>query len=495
MRAEDAYLAAAFTDESLRRRAVTGAAATIVVQALRFALKFASVVVLGRLLVPADFGIVAMVAPIFAFVGTLNDLGFGQAIVQKNDITHRQVSALFWINLLVSIVLAAGLMAASPLVGWIYGEPKTIGVTIVLAALIVVGTLGLVPGALLSRRMRFVPQAVIEITGLAINIGTSVGAAFAGLGFWAIVLGQVANTIFGAVAGWMVVGWRPLPPRREENVRPLLSFGMNLTGVNLATYLSMTADNMIVGVFGGKVQLGLYDRSYNLVVQPLGQLMAPVARVAVPLLSRVSDEARYRATYLNMLRLTAVLTAPAMICCTLLPDPIIALLLGDRWHEAAPIFGWICLGGIFAPVFGTTGWLFTTQARTAEQMRLSIVTALISIASFAIGIAWGAVGVAAVSALSFTFIQTPLMLWRVTREGAVGLRDMIGVLIPLCIAGLGAVAAILGCERVIAGRPLLLVAMAVSYLVFCGLIFVYPGGRDFFRTLVNLRQLFRASPA
>ena len=488
----DAYLQTAFTGDALKRRAVAGAGATIVTQALRFALKFGSVVVMGRLLVPADFGIVAMVAPIFAFVGTLNDLGFGQAIVQRADITHRQVSALFWINFAVSILLAAALMVASPLVGWLYDEPKTVGVTIVLASLIVVGTLGLVPSAILSRRMSFVPQAVLEIAGLSINIASSIVAALAGLGYWAIVVGQVAQTVAGAAMVWAIVRWKPSPPRRESDVRPLLRFGMHLTGVNLATYFSMTADNMIVGVFGGKVQLGLYDRSYNLVVQPLGQLMSPVARVAIPLLSRLDDEARYRTTFIQMLRLTCVLTAPAMILFTLMAEPVVVLLLGDKWHEAAPIFAWICLGGIVAPLFATTGWLFTTQARTGEQMRLAVITALISIASFAVGIRWGAVGVAAVSALSFALIQTPLMFWRVTRAGAVRMGDIAGPLVSLAIAGLACTGAVLLCGPL----PLptrIFVAGLAAYLVFAVFVRILPGGRDFFEAVIKLKSAIRAT--
>ena len=488
----DAYLRAAFTHDALKRRAVAGAGATIVTQALRFALKFGSVVVLGRLLVPADFGIVAMVAPVFAFVGTLNDLGFGQAIVQKPDITHRQVSALFWINFAVSIVLAGALMAASPLVGWLYDEPKTVGVTIVLASLIVVGTLGLVPGAILSRRMSFVPQAVVEIVGLSINIGSSIVAALAGWGYWAIVVGQVANTVAGAAMVWAIVRWKPLSPRREENVRPLLRFGMHLTGVNLATYFSMTADNMIVGVFGGKVQLGLYDRSYNLVVQPLGQLMSPVSRVAIPLLSRLDDPVRYRTTFLQMLRLTCLLTAPAMILCVLMAEPIVVLLLGAKWGEAAPIFAWICFGGIVAPLFGTTGWLFTTQARTGEQVKLAVITALISIASFAVGIRWDAVGVAAVSALSFILLQAPLMFWRVTRAGAVRMSDIAGPLVSLGIAGLASAGAVLLCGAL----PLparIFVAGLAAYLVFAAVVRLLPGGREFFEAVVKLRSALRAA--
>ena len=477
-----------FDNAALKRRALSGAAATVASQALKFALKFGSALVLGRLLGPAQFGLIAMVSPILGFVSTLNDLGFAQAIVQRADITPRQMSALFWINTALSVVLSAIVMALAPLVGVLYHEPRTVGITLVLGAMIAVGTLAMIPNALLSRQMRFTAQATLDVATMAIGAFGSIAAALAGYGYWSLLIGQVAATLVGLVAVWALVDWRPGSPTRlrGSGVRPMLSFGANLTGVNIATYFSMTVDTMIVGAFGGKVQLGLYNRSYTLVVQPLGQLMSPVGRVALPLLSRLHEPERYRDAYLNMLRLTVLLTAPAMICCTLLAGPTVHLLLGNRWNAAAPIFGWISFGGIAAPVFGATAWLFTSQGRTHEQMRLSIATALLSIAAFAIGIIWGAWGVALVSALSFTFMQTPLMIWQVGRTGPVPAAAIWRVLGTLGIAGAVVAAAVLAL-RTFHVPFLVFVAGAVSYALFAALVLALPGGQAFYHSLRRLR--------
>src|ERR1700760_3419708 len=120
------HLAPVLDTVELKKRSVHGSAASLVAQAITFASKFASTVVLGRLLSPAEFGLVAMVAPILGFVSTFNDLGFGQAIIQRRDISGRQVSALFWMNLAVSCALAAVLAAAAPLIGRAYKEPRTV---------------------------------------------------------------------------------------------------------------------------------------------------------------------------------------------------------------------------------------------------------------------------------------------------------------------------------------------------------------------------------
>jgi PST family polysaccharide transporter len=479
------FLDVEFDNAALKRRALTGASSTLVTQTFKFVLKFGSAIVLGRLLGPAQFGLVAMVAPILGFVSTLNDMGFSQAIVQKEDISARQISGLFWINTLISILLASVVMLAAPLIGTIYHEPRTTGITLVLGMLIALGGLGMVPNALLSRQMKFTTQAFIDIGTMTFNVVVSIGAAVAGLGYWALVLGQVATTVAGVAANWALTKWRPSRPGRGTGVGSLVNFGANLTGVNIATYFSMTADNMIVGVFGGKVMLGLYDRSYTLVVQPLSQLMLPVSRVAIPLLSRLKDTDRYRQAYISMLLLTVMLTAPAMICCCLMPGAVISLLLGSRWAAAGPIFGWICFGGILAPIFGTTGWLFTTQGRTREQMSLSIFTAVLSIAAFAVGIFWGALGVAIMSALSFNFLQTPLVILRATRIGAVRFRHVLPTLISIGISMAGA-ATVVTAVDVLHPPGAVFIAATLSYFTFSSLIRFLPGGSALFSSLRSL---------
>lgn len=480
-----------------KSRAVYGAGATIVAQAVKFVLKFGSGVALARLLDPAQFGIVAMVGPIIIFVSTLNDLGFAQAVVQRRDITAEQISRLFWINVAVSVALAAVVMLSAPLVGWLYGEPRTIGITMVLAAMIVVGTIGIVPTALLNRQMRFIPIVLIDIAQLFVSVTVSIGLAWYGFGYWSLVLAQVVATTFGILCTLRVAKWRPLGPRQKADVGPLVKFGVNLTGVNLATYFSRSADNMIVGVVGGKVQLGLYDRSYSLVLQPLSQLMAPLGRVAIPLLSRVNDDAaRFRTTYIQMLRLGALLTAPLMICCTILAGPLIVFLLGAKWTAAAPVFAFVSFGGIFASAFYSTGWVFTTEGRTPQQLRLSVVTALISVASFAAGIPWGAAGVAGVNALTFSFLQVPIMLYGMTREGAIRPGDVVRAMMPLLIAS-AATAAMVYLLRGVGAPGIVFfgIMFTLAYALFAAIVLLLPGGRDLLSALWNLKSSLRRKAA
>ena len=487
------HLEAAFDPQDLKRRSVQGGAATLAAQALKFLIRFGSAVVVAHLLSPAEFGLVAMVSPILGFVSTLNDLGFGSAIIRAPEITSRQISALFWRNLLLSIGLAALLGISAPLISRLYHEPRTISVTIALGFLLVLSTLGIMPNALLKRELRFIPLACVDLVSLITGTAVTITAAIMGFGYWSLVIGQLANSFAGVVLAFGFSRWRPSKFVSDPTIKPHLRFGANLTVVKIATYFSMTADNMIVGVVDGKVALGLYDRSYTLTVEPLNQLLAPVSQLAIPLLSRLQHAPElYRRTYQNMVRMTLMLVVPAMLFCVILSKPLIFLMLGPQWHAAAPIFAWVCVGGLVAPIFSSTGWVFTTQNRTAEQMKFSVATALISIASFALGVHWGVLGVAACSAISFIFIQLPLMVYAMTRKGVIRIRNLMAALVPFLVSA--AVVAIPLYFLRNASGPVQLPAVGVlSYILFLLCLYVLPGGRDLFIMLRSMGSTLRRS--
>ena len=478
----------AFDQQDLKRRTVQGSVATMGAQAIKFVVRFGSAAVVARFLSPAEYGLVAMVSPILGFLSTFNDIGFGQAIVRAPDITRQQVSSLFWRNLAVSIGLALFMAGCSPLVGRFYHEPRTVNIVIVLGGMLILSTLNMVPNALLKRKLQYSSLVKADLASLCAATTVTIALAVTGFGYWALVLGQLASSLTMVIVTFASARWWPTAFQRSTSVSHHMRFGRNLTVVNLATYFSMTADNMIVGAVAGKTELGFYDRSYTLTVQPLNQLLAPINQVSVPLLSKLHDQPDlFRRSYQNMLRLALLLTMPAMIWCVLLATPIIHIMLGPQWTEAAPIFAWVCLGGLLAPVFSSAGWVFTTQNRTDEQMRYSVVSSLIGIASFAVGAHWGALGVAKCSAIAFLVLQTPLILYIMTRRGCVGRKDLAGTMLPFLLAS-PAVAAILYFLRNVHKIPAVGGVLIVSYALFAGIVFLLPGGRDLFRTIRNLRS-------
>lgn len=419
----------------LKHRSVDGAVATAASQGVKFLLSFLSQIWLARLISPEEYGLVAMVAPILAFIGILSDLGIGTALVQQKSINQAQMSSLFWLNAVLSLVVSVVLVAISPAVGLLYHEPKTIAITIAMAGLFFVGSLGIYPAAILTREMRLAARAVIECIASFVGLMIGVLTAKGGWGYWSLIYFQAASTATGLLITWWVAHWLPSRPRWDRSVGHIIRFGSSLTLSNVAVYFSMSADNMIVGAVNGKVALGLYDKAYRLVAGPLMQLSAPIGRVAIPLLSRLNgDPARYASAFKRMVQLPNLFCMPGLICGICLAPQLVHVFLGPTWSAISPVFSWVCVGGLASTVYGSASWLFTSQGRGRDQMTWSVITSLISILSFVIGIRWGAVGVASVAGVGFLLVQTPLIVRAATRIGPVSAMFVIKAIMPLMVS-------------------------------------------------------------
>ena len=318
-----------------------------------------------------------MVAPILAFIGILSDLGIGTALVQQKSINQSQISSLFWLNAALSLIVSVGLIAISPAIGMLYHEPKTIAITIALAAMFFVGSLGIYPSAILTREMRLTARAVIECLASFVGLVVGVLTAKAGWGYWSLIYLQAASTATGLLITWWVARWLPSRPRWDRSVGHIMRFGSSLTVSNIAVYFSMSADNMIVGAVNGKVALGLYDKAYRLVVQPLTQASAPFGRVAIPLLSRLNGEPPQLCIgFPAHDSITIPDLHPGLICGMCLAPQLVNVFLGPTWSAMSTVYAWVCVGGIAFTLYGGACWLFTSQGRGREQMNWSVVTSL-----------------------------------------------------------------------------------------------------------------------
>ena len=469
---------------ALKKRSIHGSGTTFAAQGAKFLIKLTTQILIARLLLPADYGLVAMVAPILSLSYLMGELGLGQAIVLQPSITSSEVSSLFWFSLLLNSALAAALMLVSPAIAWLYQEPRTVHITLALAALLPITGLAAQHIALLNRHMRFTALAVLDVIPPAIGLAAGLTAARSGWGYWSLIAVATAESVSTVVVAWSLSGWFPSRPTRHPQIGKLIRMGSDITGYNLAGYVATSLDNILLGVFKGSVALGLYDRGRKLVMQPLQQLLIPVGRVAIPLLTRLrSDPCRYKSAYLDTLRMMMLAAVPGILFTITMARPLIVFLLGPRWEGVAPVFSWLSLGGLASPLYSSTFWLFTTQDQTKRQVIYVTVTSAISVLAFVAGLPWGPVGVAAGAGLSFVLISTPLVCWGATKHGIVTAFDLIAALSPFVIAG-SVTAATLELVETCApvhGAGLLAMSAALSYGTFVGVLLCLPFGQPIVR--------------
>lgn len=396
----------------LKGRSVRGGAVTLSAQVVKFALQLGSTAVLARLLTPADFGLVAMVAAFTGFIGLFKDLGLSLATVQRAEITHQQVSTLFWINVAASAVLMGLAAALSPMVAWFYGEPRLTAIMLVVAGTFIFGGLTAQHSALLRRQMRFKELAAIEVLSLAFGIAVAITMAVMGCSYWSLVGLPVGTAAADCALAWLYSGWRPGWPVRRCGVGPMIRFGGNLTGFNTINYFSRNADNIMIGATWGAGALGIYSKAYGLLLLPLRQINAPMASVAIPSLSRLQeDPAAFRQYYCRAIELLAYVTMPLVVLMAILAHDLVHLILGAQWLEVVPVFIVFAVFGIIQSVSVTSGWVLSALGRTRRMLKLTMYSTPCLLIAFAIGLPWGPLGVAAAATTCALVLVGPQMFY------------------------------------------------------------------------------------
>ena len=318
-------------------------------------------VMLARLLTPEYFGLLGMVTALTTFAEMFKDLGLGTATIQRKEITHEQISTLFWINTGVGIGLMLILAAAAPFISSFYAEPRLLWVALAISSTFVFGGLTIQHQALLRRQMQFTQLASIQV--LATGLSTIIGVLLAWLGFeyWALVWKEISRAIIQTVGVWLCCRWLPGLPRRGVGIRSMFQTGSHVTGFNIVAFASRNLDTVLLGKFWGATSVGLYKQAGLLLMVPASVVGHPITYVMTSALSALQGEPdRYRMYYKKVVSFLAFLYIPCVIYIALYAENLITLMLGAKWVAAAPVMQVIAGAAAFEPILGTCGTVMIT---------------------------------------------------------------------------------------------------------------------------------------
>ncbi|MBA3569654.1 MAG: lipopolysaccharide biosynthesis protein [Pyrinomonadaceae bacterium] len=388
-------LALARSGKDLKRKSLQSGTVTLGSQLSAITLGTATTAILGRILTPQDFGVVAMVLSVTVLAKLFQDIGLSSAAIQKGNLTHEQSSTLFWINVSLGTFLTLLLSCLGPVLAWFYQQPEVLWVTIALSAKFLISGFSIQQGALLKRSMRFKALGKIQIAQAFVVAVVTVAAAVAGLRYWSLVLGVLAGSVSRSVMLWSTTGWVPGRAKRGVGTRDLVRFGANVTGFELANYFSRNLDNVLIGKVWGADVLGLYSKAYALLMLPISNLRDPLNAVALPALSQLRHhKARYRGYFRRYLSLLAFASMPVVAFLFVCSDNVILILLGPRWIESSGIFSILAVSAFIQPVVASRGLVMITTGNSRRFFWFGIWNALAVSTGFAIGVPWGAKGVA-----------------------------------------------------------------------------------------------------
>lgn len=390
-----AYLDTDRLKNNMKQRAIRGGVITSATQLVMFVLRLASIMILARLLVPEHFGLIGMVTAITVFIERFEDLGLGDAVIQRKELTHTQVSTLFWLNTSICLFIAIVVAVSGKAIAWFYKDDRLVWITVALASNFIFSGFSIQHMALIRRRMRFDHFALIRITSTALGLGAAIWLAVLGYGYWSLVWKEIVRSLTVAVLAWFFCSWRPGLPVRNSGVKSMLKFGGNVTGYNIVYYLSNNLDSILLGKYFGAVPVGLYSRARQLSTMPLNPLLDPIQYVSLPALSTLqNDPAGYRNYYEKMLSVLCFLYMPIIVYIGIYAQPIIYLALGSQWMDTIPIFRFLIFSTLVSPVVVLLGLVMVSTGQSRRYLIWGLITASSTMVAFVIGIRWGAIGLA-----------------------------------------------------------------------------------------------------
>jgi len=491
----DDFIDAENLRDELRGRSVRGGTAMIASQAGRFALNLAATAVLARLLTPNDFGLIAMVVTVTGFISMFKDMGLSMATVQRDRIDHAQASALFWIILAFSGLIAIVTALLAPVVAWFYGDSRLLSIVPVFALGFVCSGLTVQHQALLRRRMLFPALAAIEMGGIVVGLVIGIGMALRGFGFWSLVGKQLGEQVGTMVGVWVACRWRPSRPRGASGLGSMLSFGGNLAGFNVLNYVSRNLDNVLLGWRFSPAILAIYSEAYRLLYLPIQQINSPVSSVAIPALSRLQHEPeRYREYYRKGLGLVVALGMPAVGFMLAVADEIVLVVLGSQWLMVIPVFRLLGPAAFLGTFNMAAGWVYVSLGETGRQLRWQFIGAAGMGLAFAIGLPWGATGMAAACSIGTLLLRYPALVF-CYRGAPVGMVDLLHALWRPTLASLGGAGLLwsVGQLAFVDGHPALrlLIGAALYAFFYLGAWLILPGGRQWIVNSLRLVDEFK----
>jgi PST family polysaccharide transporter len=477
---------------------LSGGAVKIVSQSASILLQLTSTVILARLLGPEEYGIIAMVTAVVAFAGMFRDLGLSSSTIQKDKLTHEQLSTLFWVNVLAGTALTVIVAAVSPLVAWFYQRPELTSVTLVLSLSFVVASFSTQQRALLVRQMRFGREAVANIIGGFISLMVAVAMAVHGFGYWSLVASTLSGSLISTILVNVLVGWRPGLTIKIDGVRSMLTFGARITGFECVNYFHRNLDNLLIGRFWGADLLGLYSRAYSLLMFPINNLRGPVNAVGFPAMSRLQgmpDE--FRRYYQRLAGILAFFSMPLTAFLFVGADPIIEFALGRQWLDVVPIFAALALVGFVQPVVTLWGIVVLSTGRGERYLRLGILNSVCAVLGFLGGLRWGAVGVAYGYAAA-TYLSAYPILRIAFRGTSICFRDFLRATSPAAIASFGAVGITVCLRSALISNESPLIAIGRLSCVFptsfFAILLLFKEGRGEIRRIIRMAKALRPIP-
>lgn len=425
---------------SIRKQARSGMAWTFAQQFGNQIVGFGVSLVLARILMPEEFGLIGMIA-IFISVGqTLVQSGLTQSLIRVPQLENADYSTVFYYNLLSGFVIYFLIYLAAPLIADFYDQPILISLTRLYCIVFIINGFSAVHQARFTRNLNFKIQTIITLPATLIGGGIGIAMAYLGYGVWSLVWSQLVISFISAMLFWFFSSWRPDLTFSIKLFKKHFGYGFKLAASGLLDTLFNNAYLIIIGKFFAPAQVGFYTRAETMKQLPVKNLSSALDKVTFPLFSKIQDDnIRLKDIYSRLMKIVLIIIAPVMVILAVIAEPLFRFLFTEKWLPAVPYFQILSIVGILYPINAYNLNVLKVKGRSDLFLKLEIIKkiiiTLVIIATIPFGIyalLWGQV----IISLAGLFINAHFTGKFIAYTAIDQIKDLIPILLIAGLAGI-----------------------------------------------------------
>lgn len=368
----------------------------IIAQGISFILS----IILARLLLPEEYGIIAIVLVFINLANVFVSNGFGEALVQKKNADNTDFSTAFYCSLAVAVVLYVALFLAAPLIAKIYRYNDLILVLRVLSLKIIISSVSTIQHAYVSRKMIFKRFFFSTIGGTLVSAVVGIGMAYAGLGVWALVAQYLVNTVIDTVILFITIPWRPSLSFSTQAAKRIVSYGWKITASALINTGYSELRNLVIGGFYTTTDLAFYNRGNQFPSLVITNIDTAIGKVVFPAMAQSNDDKiRLKAVSRRALKTTSYLIFPLLIGLMVIARPLVMILLTEKWEPCIFFLQVGCIYFMCQPIQTTNWQIIKAVGRSDLCFKLEVLKKAIGISMLIVSIAFGVKAIAVMSAI------------------------------------------------------------------------------------------------
>ena len=353
-------------------------------------IQFVVSLTLARMLTPSDYGMIGLITVFVSVMRVFAQSGLGQALVQRKDADNTDFSTVFYYSIAVSTLLYFILFFASPYIAKFYGQPEIIPVIRVLGISVIICSINGVQQAYIQKKMQFKRFFYSTVIGTIISALIGLYMAYSGYGVWSLVGQTISSQIINTVVLWMMTDWRPVLKFSFTRMKRLLSYGWKLLCSSLLDTVYNNIYTLVIGKFYSSTDLGYYNKGKGFSMLIINNVNSSLNSVLLPVMSEAQNEIeRLRAMVRRSIKVSTFVIFPAMAGLAAIAEPLVKVLLTDKWLPAVPFIQFCCFTYAFWPISTANLQAINALGRSDIFLKLEIIKKVISMTVLVITIPYG----------------------------------------------------------------------------------------------------------